>query len=241
MTRNKTRETLFKFKKFSVANAASAMKVGTDGVMLGAWGGDGSPDNILDIGTGTGLIALMTAQRFPGARITAIEIDPAASQEAAANFSNSLWADRLEVVNADFRKWASETDMRFDLIISNPPFFTNGIRSDDTVRATARHSDSLGPSDIVNLSPSLLSTSGKLAMVIPSAISEDIIYEAAIARLFLSRQCNVKSSAGKAVSRTLLEFTTADRPILKSNMTIRDGDGFSDEYRRLTSDFYLQF
>ncbi len=241
MSRNASRETVFRFKKFSVANSESAMKVGTDGVLAGAWADAIEPKRILDIGTGTGLIALMMAQRFPEASVTAVEIDPVAAHEAKNNFCQSIWADSITVINEDFISWSGKTTDRFDLIVSNPPFFTTGERSADKQRAMARHCDTLGPIQIIDSVSRILTEKGRIAMIIPSLMTEELIYHGTIARLYPLRICDVISTEGKKPTRTLIEFTTVDSMASRSILIIKNRDGYTESYRKLTSDFYLQF
>ena len=138
----------FQFKQFTVFHDRCAMKVGTDGVLLGAWTRTGQGCSILDIGTGTGLIALILAQRIPDARITAVELDREAALQAAENVRNSPWAARIEVVEADIRQYATRVSHPFDIIVSNPPFFNSSLHSPSEARTQARHTDSLSYAEL---------------------------------------------------------------------------------------------
>ncbi len=240
MSRNPNRESRFHFKQFSISDSVSAMKIGTDGVLLGAWAArTESVNRILDIGTGTGLIALMLAQRFENALITALEIDPAAAEEAMENVSLSPWHDRVRVVNADFKQW--KTSEQYDLIVSNPPFFTTGLRASDQQRANARHTDTLTCSDILSRTSDLITSSGHLCLITPADISDTILFESALGRLNLVRKCDVKTIEGKIPIRTLWDFSPIDSQPEVSSITIRTKTGYSDEYRNLTAGFYLHF
>ena len=168
------RENVFRFKQFSVINQYSAMKVGTDGVLLGAWCDISNVTNILDIGTGCGLIALMLAQRTIDVNIDAVEIDYPAFIEASENFANSPWQNRLNLQNADFNQFSSISTKKYDLIVSNPPYFNNSLHSVNGSRTTARHSKSLTIQDIVVGSKRILSKNGKISLITPSNLYEMI-------------------------------------------------------------------
>lgn len=236
--RNADRETVFRFKQFDVVNRQSAMKVGTDGVLLGAWAASAG-NSILDVGAGTGLIALMMAQRFPDAEVTAVEIDPVAVQEAAANFSASPWNQRLTAICADFTSWISP-DRKFDAIVSNPPFFTAGLRALDSSRAAARHCDTLPLPVMFSQSYSMLAPEGVLSLILPQELDSEIEFMAVTAGLYPSRRCHVTTTPRKPAKRTLWEFSMADGPCRHSELSITDGNGaFTPEYISLTRDFYL--
>lgn len=235
----KQRPATFRFKHFEITDNVSAMKIGTDGVILGAWAFLTSrPDSIIDVGTGSGLIALMMAQRFPNAAITAIEIDPEAAAEASANVDRSPWSDRVNILTGDFITTASGT---VDAVISNPPFFTTGEQSPTPARAHARHATTLTVDSLLARSAALLGPGGRLALIAPAERLEHIIYRGAINHLDASRVSLVMPSANAAPIRVMVELTkglsctfTSDRLIL------RNPDGSpTDQYRSLTSDFYI--
>ena len=161
----------FKFRQFTVWHDRCAMKVGTDGVLLGAWAGQDRPGEILDIGTGSGLIALMLAQRFPKARITGIDCDKDAAMQAKENFTGSPWADRLRTVHIGLQGFCRDTVTaaeRFDLIVSNPPFYDNTLTNPDSRRCTARHTGGLPHDELLLLSAGLLTDSGVFSLIVPS-------------------------------------------------------------------------
>lgn len=240
MGRNPNRETVFRMKRFEVINRESAMKPGTDGVLLGAWGSADVARRIIDVGTGTGLIALMMAQRYAEAEITAVEIDERAASEAALNFSNSPWSDRLSVVTGDFAEF--QTDRKFDLIVSNPPFFKTGLMSPSASRAIARHENSLPFPTLFSKADSMLSDNGTLALITPAEYRDDLIFQAAMARLYPRRICEVRSVEGKAPFRIMWEFKKYDGVTINEVLTIRSrADEFTPDYRQLTAEFYLQF
>ena len=239
MGTNPNRCSTFRFKQFEIANSSSAMKVGTDGVLLGAWAYGENPQRILDIGSGSGVISLMLAQRFPEARITGIEIDNNATDEARMNASKTPWSTRVEFVCHDFCDWSS--DEKFDLIVSNPPFFTNGLKSPDKSRATARHADILSPSAVLSRGADMLTPDGIIAMIVPADMVDNLIFEAAMHRLNAVNITSVTTRTGKPARRALISFSNLARPTVKTILTISDNAGFTPEYRHLTRDFYLEF
>ncbi len=232
---------MFRFKHFAIEDNLSAMKIGTDGVLLGAWADVAETRHILDAGTGTGLIALMTAQRSPNAKIVAVDIVEEATEEACSNVAMSRWNDRIEVVCHDLRTFKSNT--KFDHIISNPPFFSESLLPADIARSVARHTTTLQFEDIVALSERLLSEGGKLSVILPydcGARMRSVAFE----RLWLSRQTDVITSEGDRPRRVLMEFTLQQRPLMPrcDELTIRDSKGgYTQEYRQLTEEFYLMF
>ncbi|MDE7153380.1 MAG: methyltransferase [Muribaculaceae bacterium] len=240
MSDNPHRETVFRMKRFEIINRRSAMKPGTDGVLLGAWATAENPVRILDVGTGTGLIALMLAQRYAEALITAVEIDKTAADEAQANFKNSPWSERLFIVPGDFARFV--TFSKFDLITSNPPFFTSGRPSPDHARAMARHESSLPFTLLFQQAAKLLSPSGRLAMITPADCEDNLIFEASMQRLYPRRICRVTTVAGKKPMRIMWEFSLTDGPVAQEQLTLRDAQNhFTEEYQQLTKDYYLDF
>ncbi len=229
----------FRFKCFEVEQSGVAMKVGTDGVLLGAWASFGDARRVLDIGTGTGVIALMAAQRSSAETIVAIEIDSAAATCAASNFAASPWSGRLSVVEGAVQEYA--TDARFDYIISNPPYFVDSLRSPDARRTTARHATDLTFEQLSAAVERLLSAGGRFGVVLPTEQMEQF---ASITPLAMLRRCDVRSVPGGAIKRVLAEFgRERSDEIRVENLTIEtDARGeFSDQYRALTKDFYLKF
>lgn len=258
--RNPDRETVFRFKQFDVNNRLSAMKVGTDGVLLGAWSSlppeEKKPlpetecasapvyPSILDVGCGTGLIALMLAQRCQQAHIYGIEIDNIAADEAFENFAASPWADRLSVIKGDFTTMPEIVgDQKFDLIVSNPPFFTNGEKSPDQARMAARHETSLPLSTLVETSCHLLSDNGHICIVLPVDREEELKYLAVVNHLCLSRLTRVSTVTTKPPRRILAELRRgSSMPTILAQLHIHGADGgFSAEYTSLVKDFYLNF
>ncbi len=233
----------FKFKQFSVDDCGCGMKIGTDSVMLGAWF---LPDyrairRALDVGAGSGLLSLMTAQECPDAHIDGIEISTEACQAARANYAASPWCDRIKVECADFSEWQRQSAEAYDIIISNPPYFTNGGKAPEASRATARHQASLTYESLV--STPLLAPGGHLGLVAPAEFEQDIIFHATMARLRLCRLCRVSTSPNKPVTRILLDFVRQDSVVQAKieHMSLRNADGtYTQHYRELTEDFYLK-
>jgi len=228
----------FRFKQFEVANVRSAQKVGTDGVLLGAWVALKATDRrILDVGTGTGVIALMMAQRASDALITAIDIDTESVAEATDNFLASPWQERLLAMEAPFQQMPGE----YDLIISNPPFFIDSLKAPDDRRSAARHTDTLPHRDIISGAARLLSPQGRLAVIYPATEAEMFAGEALSAGLFPERICKVSTKAGAAPKRFLMELSREKKEPLIEELSIMSGGDYTAEYKSLTSDFYLKF
>ena len=266
----------FQFKQFFVRHDRCAMKVGTDGVLLGCWSGydaaaAGSPTiphryhyaRCLDIGTGSGLIALMLAQRFPDALIDAIDIDEAAVEQAAENFAASPWSDRLHAYCAKLQEWQSHSvpslegrvrEGFYSLIVSNPPYFQNSLKNPDKGRQTARHTDTLTYSELLRHSVRLLTENGILALVLPAEAEQEICSLAAQHSLYLTRITRVYSKDSKPARRVLLCFSnsqfsdnrapsglrTLNSQFSEDTLVLEDEKGGrSAAYREITKDFYL--
>lgn len=231
---------MFDFKEFSLTDARCGMKIGTDGVLLGAWVDIKGIRSVVDAGAGCGLISLMIAQRTPVADITAVEIESDAAADCRENFMLSPWRDRLSVVEADFNLFSS--DKGVDLIVSNPPYFTDGGRAPLKKRACARHEDSLGIKSLVHRASDMLSDNGRLAVICPSEKEECLIYEAEMSRMKLRRICHVHTVEGKPSTRIMCEFARNDGPLSTNSVTIRDSKGeYTSGFKSLTRDFYLAF
>ena len=229
----------FRFKQFAVEQDDVAMKVGTDGVLLGAWAACDGAKRILDIGTGTGLIALMLAQRNAEAQIHAVEIDETATRRARANFDISPWTERLEVEQTAVQHYSPSE--KFDLIISNPPYFVDSLQCPDAKRTTARHTQDLTFDELDRAVCRLLAEDGIFALILPTAEFEKYL---SLTQLHLVRRCDVHPTTGAAVKRVMAEFAKSKTATLTlENITIeqeRRGD-YTDEYRALTKEFYLKF
>lgn len=231
----------FTFKQFHIADDNCGMKISTDGVLLGAWADCTRAKLIADIGSGSGLIAMILAQRCPSAEILAVEIDSKACTDAAANFSLSPWPDRLTLCNANFAEWTPAS--KLDAIVSNPPFFNSALHSPDASRAMARHTDSgLDYHSLAARASSLLSDEGTLSMILPADDEDDAIFNAELSHLHLRRLCHVHSKPSAPAIRILTEFSRRGCTPEISRLDIHEASGnYSEEYRKLTSDFYLNF
>ena len=215
------------------------MKVGTDGVLLGAWAACDGAKRILDIGTGTGVIALMLAQRNSEAKIHAVEIDETATQRARSNFDMSPWAERLDVECCAVQ--AFNQNEKFDLIISNPPYFVDSLLPPDAKRSTARHTHDLSFEELDKAVCRLLANEGRFALILPTTEFGKYL---TITQLYLVRRCNVYPKVGADVKRVMAEFALHEtpNPTLETITIEQDKRGdYTDEYRALTKDFYLKF
>ena len=232
----------FRFKQFAVEQSGVAMKVGTDGVLLGAWADCEGAKNILDIGTGTGVIALQMAQRNPEAQIRAVEIDETAAHRARANFDLSPWAERLTVEQSAVQEF--EPSEKFDLIVSNPPYFVDSLLPPDAKRSTARHTDTLSFEDLTYGVLRLLSPDGHFALILPPPEMERML-SAARGRLFVRRRCEVWTTPQSGARRIMAELSQQPpaQPPQSEKLIIEDRGpmGYSEDYKRLTRDFYLKF
>jgi tRNA1Val (adenine37-N6)-methyltransferase len=219
------------------------MKVGTDGTLLGAWATlPHSCKNILDIGTGSGLIAIMAAQRHPAAHIAAIDIDPDCIAQAQENIDACPWTQRISLHHTPLQKFQKEE--KFDVIISNPPYFVDSLLSPNGKRSTARHTASLPFEELAEGVVRLLAPEGHFALILPPAECERFL-SAARGRLFVSRRTELHSTPTSGVRRILMELRlnpphdipSTERLIIEDN----NPTGYSDAYRTLTKDFYLKF
>lgn len=217
------------------------MKVGTDGVLLGAWADVAEDKSILDVGTGSGIIAIMSAQRNDMAHITALDIDADAVAQAQTNILATPWHNRIACKHFDIKAFAS--DAKFDHIISNPPYFVESTHSPNPQRNMARSVESLPFRELVACAERLLNVGGKLSVVLPTESAALFRYEA-FDRLWLSRLCSVVTIEGDAPKRVLMEFVYTVKPLMPrcEELVIQQRDGsYSPKYRDLTKDFYLNF
>lgn len=231
----------FRFKQFTVYHDRCAMKVGTDGVLIGAWTDVTCSNEILDVGTGTGLIALMMAQRNPAATITAIDIDHHAVTQARENVGNSPFSDRMTVEQQDFRVCAPKWPARFDLIVSNPPYFKDSLPSPDARRTKARHSVSLTLQELLLSAGICLKPEGVLALILPYDKREELMLSAASHGFFLKRETVVYSMPGSLPKRLLTEWTMLKtKNPLRNSLTIEHArHHYSGEFIDLVRDYYL--
>lgn len=235
-------KTYFDFKKFRIFHDKCAMKVGTDGVLLGAWSCAGNAQHeILDIGTGSGLIAIMLAQKSP-AEIWGVDIAEDAIQQANENASHTEWSDRLHFVHSDISQFCP--DFQFDLLICNPPFFSNSLKCPDGMRTQARHSDSMSFSELICSASRLLVDEGRLEIIIPAERNDEFVQEAWISGLNLERKTFVFTKEGQnEAKRVMLGFIKgACRYPSSEKLYIRKADGeYTEDYKTITSDYYLHY
>jgi tRNA1Val (adenine37-N6)-methyltransferase len=232
----------FRFRQFTVRQDRCLMKVGTDGVLLGAWADVSGAEAILDIGAGTGLIALMVAQRAPDARVDAVELDPDSAVQASENAAASPWAGRVRVFSGSIQDFAAQATGRYDCILSNPPFFSAALRSPHKGRNQVRHDDSLPFSDLLRAVDRLLSDGGHFCVILPYAESKAFEALALRFHLFLTRIQQVASRPGKPVERVMMQLERHARPLRREPVLLLHHDGSnerSEAYRELTSGFYL--
>lgn len=228
----------FTFKQFTIKQDRCAMKVGTDGVLLGAWADGGH--NILDIGTGTALIALMMAQRFKEAHITAIEIDGEASRQARENVEASPFANRVEVLHTALQDFVP--GCQYDCIVTNPPYFTDSLKNPDSQRAAARHTDALPYRDLFGCIANLLAPDGTFSAIIPTDCLDRFTAEAYLSGLSPIRRCAIKTTTHRPPKRQLVAFAhnpSASIDIQEAALQTNDGNR-SEWYSKLTEDFYIR-
>ena len=227
----------FQFKQFYVAHQGAAMKVGTDGILLGSWAAISPNQRVLDIGTGSGLISLMVKQREPSCMVTAIEVDGNAVMQARDNVANSPWPD-IDVNHTDVQSYhCSES---FDWLISNPPFFQQSLQGPNQARNTARHTDSLSFSDLFEAFLRLGNERAKMALILPAQSLVEIKQLAQHHQVYISRITYVKTTHTKAAKRVLFEITKTRDVCLENEIVIHQGDGYHLDYINLCKDFYLK-
>lgn len=237
----------FQFKQFGVRQDRCAMKVGTDGVLLGAWAPGGK--RILDIGAGTGLISLMMAQRFPEAAVVGIDLDADACQQAKENVEASPFADRVNIVHSALQNFDADSinlagvadNGSFDAIVSNPPFFVDSMKNPDSKRSMARHADSLPFRDLFQGVKRLLSGDGMFSAIVPAEVLERFVAESCMSGFYLIKKCGVKTVERKQPKRYLLTFAKHRSGALEETIkTMTDFQGSrSLWYAKITEEFYL--
>lgn len=229
----------FQFKQFTVWHDRCAMKVGTDGALLGAWTDVAGAGRILDVGTGTGLVTLMLAQRSVDASIVAVEIDEAAAVQAHENVSNSPWANRITVLHSDYK--ALEVEEGFDLIVSNPPYFVDSLQSPDRQRSLARHASDLTYAELLSKSVSLLRPGGRLALVLPMDSLSEICRLAPYFKLQLCRQTDVRTTVKATPKRVLVCLTLGDCTFCHDELVIQEApQTYTPQFVALLKDYYLK-
>jgi len=235
----------FRFKEFTVQQDASAMKIGTDAVLLGAWTClDDFPDSLLDIGAGTGVIALQLAQRCDAQTIDAVELEAGAYAQAVTNFEASDWGDRLFCYHTSFQDFATEMaedSMQYDAIVSNPPFYTDQFETEDVARNTARFTSALSFEELLKGVAKILSPTGMFSVIIPFKEQESFVSLAQEQGLFLCRLTSVRGTESSPVVRSLLAFSFQKKEVENTHLAIEKArHQYTEEYRALTKDFYLK-
>jgi tRNA1Val (adenine37-N6)-methyltransferase len=234
---------IFQFKHFSVNQDQTAMKIGTDGVLLGAWTPiENNPKSVLDIGTGTGIIALMLAQRSEAEQIDALEIDESAYEQAVENFENSPWGDRLFCFHAGLDEFVDDPEDEYDLIVSNPPFFSEDYRSANEQRDLARFQEAMPFEEIVEAADLLLSENGIFSVIIPFNEEVRFIELCAEVELFPIKITRVKGTKNTKIVRSLLAFKRYELSVLTADELVIEisRHEYTPEYISLTKDFYLK-
>ncbi|HIB36537.1 methyltransferase [Mesonia sp.] len=233
----------FQFKQFKIEQDKCAMKIGTDGVLLGAWASlENQPFSILDIGAGTGVIALMLAQRSFAELIDALEIEENAYEQCVDNFENSDWGDRLFCYHAALDEFAEEMEGEtYDLIISNPPFYDENFTSTEENRNLARFTEALPFEDLVKYAAQLLAEKGKFCTIIPHKNEEEFIQLASKEKLFPQKITRVRGHKNSPIKRSLLQFGFEQTTFETSELTIEiDRHVYTEDYKSLVKDFYLK-
>ncbi|MEO0046331.1 MAG: hypothetical protein RL705_1522 [Bacteroidota bacterium] len=233
----------FQFKKFTVNQDRCAMKIGTDGVLLGAWTPiEHRPFSVLDIGAGTGILALMLAQRSSAEQIDALEIDEEAFEQCVENFENSLWSDRLYCYHAGLDEFMEEPEDEYDLIVSNPPFYSENYKTESEQRDLARFQDALPFEDLIEAASVLLSENGIFSVIIPYKEESKFIGLAKECNLFPLKITRVKGTPTTDVKRSLLAFSFAEKTNFPINELIIETarHQYTEDYIALTKEFYLK-
>ena len=234
---------MFQFKQFSIQQDRCAMKVGTDSVLLGAWCPiENNPFSVLDIGAGTGILSLMIAQRSNAEQIDAVEIDEEAYEQCVENFENSPWGDRLFCYHAGLDEFVEEPEEQYDLIISNPPFYSEDYKTENSQRDLARFQDAMPFKELVEAVDLLLSENGIFAVIIPYKEEENFINLCATIELYPVKVTRVKGTPNTEIKRSLLAFKRYELPVLEADELVIEMNrhDYTDAYIDLTKDFYLK-
>ena len=232
----------FQFKEFSIDQDRCAMKIGTDGVLLGAWTSVQDPYSILDIGAGTGILALMLAQRSDAEQIDALEIDEDAYEQCVENFENSSWANRLFCYHAALDEFTEEMkDEKYDLIISNPPFYTEDYKSGDTARNMARFAEALPFEELIKFASELLSDEGSFAVIIPYSEEEYFLKLSEKVNLFPNRITRVRGAEKTPVKRSLLQLSFTESSFSPDELILEESrHQYTQDYQKMVAPFYLK-
>lgn len=219
------------------------MKVGTDGVLLGAWANGADANNILDIGSGSGLIALMMAQRFQRAKIDAIEIEEEAYEQSLVNFLNAPFNKNIQGFHASLQEWLRFTNRQYDLMICNPPYFYKGFPVENEKRKLARNAEYLQPEVLINTFINRSTKNGILSLILPVEEGEKFILNGTAANIYCIRKTIVYSKPDRLPIRMLLEFSKLNSEIIITELIIENEGqhNYTEAYKALTKDFYLKF
>jgi tRNA1Val (adenine37-N6)-methyltransferase len=233
----------FEFKKFKIKQDKCAMRVSTDAVLLGAWVTPNGSKNILDIGTGTGVIALMLAQKSDAA-ILAIDIDKESTEQARLNVAESIYNQKVRVLHSSFQDLVKISDQKFNLIVTNPPYFIDSLKNTSETRSTARHTDSLSFEDLLNGVKKLLDVKGKFCLILPK--NEAILFRemAQSKGLYLSKLLRIRTRLEKdSEKRHLMQFEFKESEFSESTLVIEEDShrNYTEEYKQLTKDYYIHF
>jgi tRNA1Val (adenine37-N6)-methyltransferase len=231
----------FQFKEFNIHQDKTAMKVGTDGVLLGAWVALNNDINkVLDIGTGTGLIALQIAQRSEVETIDALEIESNAYEQAVENFENSEWNNRLYCYHASLQEFVTEIDEKYDLVISNPPFYNDTFKEVEQKRATARHTKTLSFAELLSATAILLDPNGSCSFIIPFQEEKEFLIIAKDSNLYPNRITRVRGNSKSKIKRSLIQLDFVQTKPIYNELTIEiDRHVYTDAYKNIVRDFYL--
>jgi len=229
----------FHFQTFSLHHHRSTMKVGTDAVLLGIWTELSGIKSVLDVGAGCGIISLILASRSPVV-VDAVELDNDSFEEASQNFAESPFSNRLSIFHADFNHFVSTENKKYDLIVSNPPFFINDFQSKNPRKSLARHTQSLTYEQLVNGAQKLLNLNGKIAVVLPYRESRFFLQAAQIAGFFVEKKMLIFPVVGREPNRMNLLLSRKPVDLQTEKFTIRDGDGkFTNQYVEFVRDYYI--
>lgn len=231
----------FRFKQFEIVQEGCPMKVGTDGILLGAWAGTSGVKSVLDIGTGTGLIAIMMAQRTENdVQIDAVEIDAESSKQARDNMASAPWHQRLNCLESSIQDYAKLTNQRYDLIVSNPPFFSGGTISQNQDKNSVRHTVKLPHGDLLSAARKLMNEQGRLAIILPYIEGLRFKEMATSYHLYCRRLTEVRTKAGKDIERLLMEFELSPGELVEDELIIQGAghNEWTERYTTLTRAFY---
>lgn len=232
----------FVFKQFKILQDKCAMKVGTDAVLLGSWVNASTAKTILDIGTGTGIIALMLAQKSDAA-IDAIDIDKNAFVQASENIAGCKWHERIQIHHISLQQYSIECSHKYDLIVSNPPYFVDSSKALEESRTNARHTDQLPFAELLNGVLNLLNPTGSFYVILPTKESQVFRDMAEEQNLFLTKLTRVITLADRPEKRLLMQFEFTKKTVEENSITIEKDErhSYTDEYKELTKDYYLAF